>query len=229
MRRPATVRPWPRVMVIPACDPGARPLGGSGIVAASSPLQARSQEITEFEFHISPARSSSRPQTGVGISGMSRAAGARSRDRREALRARDRLGDVGDTPSRQRAPRSGRAGGDRPRVPTAPSATTPRSRRSRQPAPARSRNVPPARRRAPSGRGRSGPRCRAAPQSLEDRPLRRTEWPPAPSGSQYRSKAGGGEKVELGLVIVTCQKRPMACSAGCRGRTGRTSGGASPA
>ena len=33
------------------------------------PLRASSQEVTEFEFHISPASSSSRPQTGVGTCG----------------------------------------------------------------------------------------------------------------------------------------------------------------
>jgi hypothetical protein len=34
-----------------------------------SPLRAISHEVTEFEFHISPAPSSSRPQTGVGTWG----------------------------------------------------------------------------------------------------------------------------------------------------------------
>ena len=32
----------------------------------TEPLRAISHEITEFEFHISPAPSSSRPQTGCG-------------------------------------------------------------------------------------------------------------------------------------------------------------------
>jgi hypothetical protein len=39
---------------------------------ASRPLPASSQAITEFEFHISPVRSSSRPQTSVGTAGVSR-------------------------------------------------------------------------------------------------------------------------------------------------------------
>ena len=45
---------------------GARPPLGMRIVSAATPLHVISQEITEFEFHISPAPSSSRPQTGVG-------------------------------------------------------------------------------------------------------------------------------------------------------------------
>jgi hypothetical protein len=42
-------------------------LGGS-IRPASTPTDARSQDVTEFEFHISPACSSSRPHTAVGTS-----------------------------------------------------------------------------------------------------------------------------------------------------------------
>jgi hypothetical protein len=34
--------------------------------SVSTPPLARTQAITEFEFHISPARSSSRPHGGVG-------------------------------------------------------------------------------------------------------------------------------------------------------------------
>jgi hypothetical protein len=34
--------------------------------STSSPLRVVSQEMSKFEFHISPARSSSWPQTGVG-------------------------------------------------------------------------------------------------------------------------------------------------------------------
>jgi hypothetical protein len=58
-------------MTIPACQPRARPPRGSAIDSTSSPLRAMSQEIVEFEFHISPALSSSRPQTGVGTFGTS--------------------------------------------------------------------------------------------------------------------------------------------------------------
>jgi len=55
-----------RATTIPARHPGARPPGGGWIDPTSSPLRARSQEVIEFEFHISPAASSSRPHTGVG-------------------------------------------------------------------------------------------------------------------------------------------------------------------
>src|ERR671936_935975 len=39
--------------------------------SASRPLRAINQEMMEFEFHISPVCSSSRPQTGVGTYGAS--------------------------------------------------------------------------------------------------------------------------------------------------------------
>jgi len=60
---------WRRAIVIPALQPGALPRFGSWVDSTSSPLRARSHEIVEFEFHISPAPSSSRPQTGVGTCG----------------------------------------------------------------------------------------------------------------------------------------------------------------
>jgi hypothetical protein len=50
----------------PACHPGARPRAGGRIDSASIPLLAITHAITEFEFHISPVPSSSRPHTGVG-------------------------------------------------------------------------------------------------------------------------------------------------------------------
>ena len=56
---------------IPACQPGARPPRGGVTPPRSCPLRASSQETSEFEFHISPVRSSSRPQVGVGTSGTS--------------------------------------------------------------------------------------------------------------------------------------------------------------
>ena len=43
-----------------------RPPGGGLSGSVSMPARARSQEISEFEFHMSPVRSSSRPHTGVG-------------------------------------------------------------------------------------------------------------------------------------------------------------------
>ena len=54
---------------IPARHPGARPPSGGRIRSAPSLHCASSHEITEFEFHISPARSSSRPHTGSGTNG----------------------------------------------------------------------------------------------------------------------------------------------------------------
>ena len=53
----------------PASQPGARPPAGGRIEAVSIPLRASTHAITEFEFHISPVCSSSRPQTGVGTCG----------------------------------------------------------------------------------------------------------------------------------------------------------------
>ena len=50
----------------PARQPGALPPGGGTIASGSSPERPSSQAVSEFEFHISPVASSSRPQTGVG-------------------------------------------------------------------------------------------------------------------------------------------------------------------
>ena len=61
---------------LPACQPGARPPVGTRTDSTSRPLQVMSHEIRELEFHISPARLSSRPQTSGGT------AGTRSRRRR---------------------------------------------------------------------------------------------------------------------------------------------------
>ncbi len=52
----------------PALQPGARPPGGGAMRERSTPLLARSHDTTEFEFHISPAPSSSLPHTGAGTS-----------------------------------------------------------------------------------------------------------------------------------------------------------------
>ena len=60
----------------------------------SRPLRVISQEMSEFEFHISPVRSSSRPQTGVGTWGTS--SSSRRARSASALRAVDRLRNVGD-------------------------------------------------------------------------------------------------------------------------------------
>jgi len=49
-----------------AFQPGARPPGGGRNPSVGRPAVASTQAIIEFEFHISPAASSSRPRTGVG-------------------------------------------------------------------------------------------------------------------------------------------------------------------
>jgi hypothetical protein len=59
--RAATVRP--------AFHPGARPRLGGWTVERATPLRVSTHDVTEFEFHISPVASSSRPQTGVGMDG----------------------------------------------------------------------------------------------------------------------------------------------------------------
>src|SRR5437588_11487901 len=55
----------------PARQPGAGPPAGGSIAAAATPARVSSQETIEFEFHISPAPSSSRPQTALGTRGTS--------------------------------------------------------------------------------------------------------------------------------------------------------------
>ena len=84
-------------MANPASHPGARPPAGGRTPPRSAPLRVSTQEITEFEFHISPAPDSSRPQTGVGMVGRRsriRCANATSSDTR--TRAGDRVVGVGD-------------------------------------------------------------------------------------------------------------------------------------
>ena len=88
---------------IPARHPGARPPSGGRIRSAPSPHCASSHEIKEFEFHISPARSSSRPHTGSGTDGTRssrrRATAGSSVSRRGLSTA---SATSGMTPSRQR-------------------------------------------------------------------------------------------------------------------------------
>jgi Domain of unknown function (DUF3459) len=94
---------WRCARTLPARQPGARPPAGGRINSTSSPVRAISQEMIEFEFHISPARSSSRPQTGVGTSGTSsssRRARSGSSLRRCGLSTASPRS--GMTPSRQR-------------------------------------------------------------------------------------------------------------------------------
>ena len=73
--RPAA-RGLSRAISSPASQPGARPPAGGRSSPAGRPAIASSQAITEFEFHMSPVRRSSRPQTSLGTSG------SRSRSRR---------------------------------------------------------------------------------------------------------------------------------------------------
>ena len=58
------------------------------MASASMPLRAISQATTELEFHMSPVRKASRPQTAIGTRGArssNRRAQARSRDSRRGL------------------------------------------------------------------------------------------------------------------------------------------------
>jgi hypothetical protein len=69
----------------------------------SIPLPAMSQAITEFEFHISPARDSSRPHVSVGTLGTSsssRRARTASVVRRDGLSTASPMSDI--DPPRQR-------------------------------------------------------------------------------------------------------------------------------
>lgn len=115
-------------MAMPACQPGARPRGGSWILAASIPARARSHEMIEFEFHISPVWHSSRPQTRAGRDGTrSRIRNARARSFATRMGLETASAMSGITPSRHRRT-SYRKSRNRPAsvVPTGPSTTTPR-------------------------------------------------------------------------------------------------------
>jgi hypothetical protein len=92
------------------------------------PLRTSSQEISEFEFHMSPVPSSSRPQTSAGTEGTSSSStDARSGSAVTRVGLAIACARSGMTPSRQRRT-SYRNNRKRPamRVPTAPSTTTPR-------------------------------------------------------------------------------------------------------
>jgi hypothetical protein len=72
-------------------------------MSVGKPAVAISQAITEFEFHISPAPDSSRPQTGVGMVGRRsriRCANAASSDIRTGLAIASSASGI--RPSRQR-------------------------------------------------------------------------------------------------------------------------------
>ena len=121
-----------RATTMPADHPGARPPAGGRIDSTSRPLAATSHDTTEFEFHMSPVPSSSRPQTGLGMRGTrssSRRATRGSSVRRRGLSTASPRS--GMTPSRQQRT-SYRNTRNRPsaRCPTAPSQTTPRAAES---------------------------------------------------------------------------------------------------
>src|SRR3954447_12491313 len=63
-RRDLRGRAAPRATTTPALHPGARPCGGTCTASVEIPVRSRTQATMEFEFHMSPACSSSRPQTG---------------------------------------------------------------------------------------------------------------------------------------------------------------------
>jgi hypothetical protein len=66
-----TARPkadsWRDARVSPASHPGARPPAGGWISVMLWPVRASSQDTREFEFHMSPLPSSSRPQVSGGM------------------------------------------------------------------------------------------------------------------------------------------------------------------
>ena len=70
------------------------------MVATSAPPRASTQAMTELEFHISSASSSSRPQTGVGTDGRtSRIRRAMSRSSVNRTGLADRGVQIGDAPA----------------------------------------------------------------------------------------------------------------------------------
>ena len=185
-----------RTHTLASCDDDARvpswrsPMSRLSIDSVSIPLRTMSHEVSELEFHISPASSSSRPQTSGDGGHQIEHAPRDVRSLGHALWALDRLGDVRDdsvAPAAHLVAEDPEA--SRPRLPTAPSATTPRCRRCRRgPAPARSRSGPPARApRAQSGRGR-----RAAAAGAARPPPRRRARSAAPSGRPRRAGASRG-------------------------------------
>ena len=89
---PGRVSVGRRATATPAFHPGARPRSGRLTASTSSPPRTISHATTEFEFHMSPVWSSSRPQTGVAPSRASRGS--------SGVVAVDRKDDIGDHASR---------------------------------------------------------------------------------------------------------------------------------
>jgi hypothetical protein len=118
-----------RATATPARHPGAFPPRGGRIESASRPLLVTIHEITEFEFHISPVESSSRPQTGVGtcgtISTTSRAQRSLSLSRCGLSTASAMSGIL--PPRHSRISYLNMRNRLTLRLPTGPSATTPRA------------------------------------------------------------------------------------------------------
>jgi len=176
-------------MTMPACQPGARPRGGSWILAASIPAWARSHEMIEFEFHISPVWRSSRPQIRAGREGTrSRIRDARARSSVTRMGLKTASSISGMTPSRHRRT-SYRNSRKCPAslVPTGPSKTTPRR------SPCRSGTGVCSMVKRPSGttttraewyRSHGRRRWRRAPIASKSFPLSLTTCCPAPNGIQ---------------------------------------------
>ena len=164
---------------MPARQPGARPPGGSRTASARTPARVRSHATTEFEFHMSPSPSSSRPQTWTEPPRPAGAAVVPARGHRRAAAGWTRRTGPGMTPSRHLRT-SYRNIRSRPRAghPTGPSTTTPRE--------------------APSASG-IGHAYRSMPDSLRDRTSapRETRRPPSRSApvhpcARLRSPGGPG-------------------------------------
>jgi hypothetical protein len=147
---------WRHATTRPASHHGARPPVGGRTDSVSGPPRAISHEITEFEFHISPAfvatpngRQHVRHQVEHALGWFWIV--------RQSPRALDRLADVWDDtvlPPTHLVAEDPEAPAQR--LPTAPSATTPRGARCREgPVSSRPRNDPPA--RAPRVRSDAGP------------------------------------------------------------------------
>ena len=88
---------WRSASARPAFHPGARPPRGGPISSMSWPVRASTHATMELEFHISPVRSSSRPQVSAGTASQhSQHAFDSLRVVSGAHRAVDSFGDVRD-------------------------------------------------------------------------------------------------------------------------------------
>jgi len=180
-----------------------------------TPLPSSNHDTTEFEFHISPAPNSSRPQVGLGTRATRSSrcsAGPRSQLSRRGLSTASATS--GMTPSRHRRI-SYRKSRKRPaqRAPTGPSPTTPRCAPLPSGIGVISITKRPAGTQTTSAewyRSRVGRRSRAATNDSKMRPFHRTERPPAPRGNQYKSTlatAAGESGDSLGRPVMWAANR----------------------